>query len=103
MADDTPSVRLTQVSATLAPEAFIVEACAPLSAGILSPGHLFRQLLVVPGHAGAGADIDLTAAYVARFTAPAAGQRVFVRLAMMTQGFKDTPRQWDALVAPHGS
>jgi hypothetical protein len=99
VADDSPALKLTQVTATVAPDVFIVEASPPLSQGIQSPRHRFRQLTVAPGHAGPGADLDITAAYLARFGAPLAGEKVFVRLSAMKDGFKDTPLQLDAIVS----
>jgi hypothetical protein len=101
VADDTPTVRLTQMTATVAPERFIVDASPPLSAGILKVGRRWRQLTVVRGHAGPGVDLDMTAAYVARFGAPQAGQRLFVRLSAMSNGFRDAPVQFETIVAPH--
>jgi hypothetical protein len=96
-------VKLTGVTATVAPEAFVIDACPPVSQGIQSVKKQFRQLLVVPGHAGPGLDLDLTAVYTARFDVPRAGQRVFVRLSAMKDGFKDAPVQWNAIVAAHGA
>lgn len=102
VAEDTPLVRLTQVSNTVAPDAYILEACPPLSPGITYVTKLFRRLAVLPGQGGLAADLDLTAAYTARFGAPAAGQRVVVRITAMKHGFKSAPLQFRTLVTAHG-
>lgn len=103
LAEAIPLVKLTGVTATVAPDAFVIEACKPLSPGVEYVEKRFRQVLVVPGHAGPGADIDLTAAYVARFGAPRVGRRLFVRLSAMKDGFKDRPVQVDAIVGAGGA
>jgi hypothetical protein len=103
VADDTPRVKLLQVSATVAPERFLVEATPPLSAGLGCVKKLFRRVTSLPGHAGPGVDLDLTAAYLERFNAPQAGQRLWMRLVALTNGLKGTPVQLDVIVAPHGA
>lgn len=99
VADASPSLTLTGLSATVAPEVFIVEATPPLSAGISFVGRRWRYLSAVPGHGGAGADVELTGAYLVRFIAPKAGQRVFVRLSAMTNGIRAESVELNTLVA----
>jgi hypothetical protein len=101
--DDTPGVKLTQVSDTVAPDKFIIEATAPVAPGIRNVNSRFRRLTVVAGHAGPAVDLDLTAAYSAQFGAPVAGQRVVVRLTPMKDGFKGIPLEFNALVAAQGA
>ena len=48
----------------------------------------FRRIAVIDGHDAPAADLDLTAAYTARFGAPKVGQRVSVLITQMTDGFK---------------
>lgn len=98
--DASPNITLRGLSNTLAPDAVIVEACPPLSAGISFVGRCWRQLGALPGHAGPGQDVDLTGAYLLRFPAPGAGQRLWVRLAAMTHGIRDEPVEFTALVGP---
>lgn len=57
--------------------ALVVEATQPLSPGISNANNKFRQIAVLP--AATGDDNDLSSAYNARFGAPQAGQKVFVR------------------------
>jgi hypothetical protein len=102
VADDSPRLTLTGVTATVAPDAFIIEATRPLSAGVGYVEKFFRRVTVLPAHAGPPADLDLTAAYVARFFEPAAGKRIWVRLYALKDGFKAAPVQVSAMVAPHG-
>jgi hypothetical protein len=97
--EETPLVKLTGVSATFAPDQFLVEACAPVSAGVEYVKKSFRQLLTVAGYGELAADLDLTAAYVGRFGAPQAGEKVFVRLRPVKNGFKGEPVQCMAIVA----
>jgi hypothetical protein len=101
--DDTPGVKLTQVADTVAPDKFILEATPPLPAGLSSIEVLYRRLTVLAGHAGPAVDLDLTAAYSAKFGAPVAGQRVFVRITPMKDGFRGIPRAYSALVAAQGA
>lgn len=102
VAEDSPRLTLTGLTATVAPDAFIVEATRPLSAGIGYVERRFRRVTVLPGHAGPAVDLDLTAAYVARFHAPAAGKRIFVRLYALKDGFKSAPVRVSAMVAGQG-
>lgn len=103
VADDTPTLKLTQVNDTVAPDKFIVEASAPVSPGIQNLNSRFRRLTTVDGHAGPAADLDLTAAYTAQFGDLAAGQRVAVRLTAMKNGFKGVPLEFVAIVAAQGA
>jgi hypothetical protein len=60
---------------------------------------ILPQLLTVAGYGELAADLDLTAAYVKRFGAPQAGEKVFVRLRPVKNGFKGEPVQCVAIVA----
>lgn len=99
---DTPLVKLVQVSATFAPDKFIVAACAPVSPGVEYVRKSLRVFAVLDGHAAPAADLDLTAAYLARFGAPRAGWRIVVQLTPMQNGFKGQPLQCSAIVTGAG-
>lgn len=94
----TPLVKVTGLSATCAPDKLLIEACGPVSAGVDYVNEDFCQLTVVDGFAEPAADLDLTVAYVARFGAPRAGEKVFVRLRPVKDGFKGEPVQCVAIV-----
>lgn len=89
--DDTPTITLLQLTNTVAPDKFLVEAAPPVSQGIDNVNASFRLIQVAAGHAAPAADLDLTAAYTAKFGAPVAGQRVTVRVTAMKDGFKGIP------------
>jgi hypothetical protein len=108
LADDTPQIKLLQVHAEAIPgdglgsaDRLIIEATPPLSAGIRNAEGDYRQVAVVPGLTATPVDLDLTAAYLARFHLPQLGQRLFVRLTEVSRGFKGVTLQCDALVAHH--
>ena len=103
VADDTPTVQLTQVASTVAPDKFVIEAVPPQRQGRMSVQSKYRRLATVAGHAAPAADIDLTAAYLATFGAPKPGSRIFVRIAPMKDGFKGFPLAFNAIVAAHGA
>jgi hypothetical protein len=60
LVEETPLVKLMGVSATFAPDKFLVEACPTVSAGVDYVKKSFRQLLRVEGYAEPAADLDLT-------------------------------------------
>jgi hypothetical protein len=41
---------------------------------------------------------NITALYTAKFGAPAAGQKVFIRSKQMLDGYEDLPHQWSGIV-----
>ena len=45
-----------------------------------------------------GGKANITALYTAKFGAPAAGQKVFVRSKQMLDGYEDLPHQWSGIV-----
>jgi len=73
----------------------LVWATPPKSAGRFRPQDYFylgELPEVVAGKA------DITALYTAKFGAPAAGQKVFVRSKQVLDGYDDLPHQWSDLV-----
>jgi hypothetical protein len=101
--DDTPRVHLTQVSGVAGADKLLIDACAPLGQGVGYVKNLWRRLTAMTAPVGTPADLDLTATYVGRFSAPQAGQRVFVRLMAMKNGMKGTALQLSAIVTAHGN
>jgi hypothetical protein len=73
----------------------LVWASPPQSAGRLVVSE-FNYLGELPEIAGGKADI--TALYTAKYGAPAAGQKVFVRSKQMLDGYEDLPHQWSGIV-----
>ena len=102
-ADDAPSIKLNQLACTVAPDSFIIQAAPPLLAGRSSFGAAWRNLQVLPGHAAPAADVDLTAAYTARFGQLKAGQRIGVRVFAMKDGFKGVPLAFETLITAAGA
>ena len=73
----------------------LVWATPPKSAGRFRPSDYFylgELPEVVSGKA------DITALYTAKFGAPAAGQKVFVRSKQVVDGYDDLPHQWSGIV-----
>jgi hypothetical protein len=58
---------------------------------------------VVAAPVAAPIDLELTEVYFARFGRLPVGTRVFVRLTLMTDGFKGAPLQVSALVQAGGA
>jgi hypothetical protein len=101
---DTPRVQLQQVSASAQADQLLIDACRPVSAGISNVSNLFRRLKVVAAPEATPIDLDLTEAYYARFGGLEAGQRVFVHLTLMKDGFQShPPLQVRALVQADGA
>jgi hypothetical protein len=73
----------------------LVWASPPQSAGRFAVSE-FYYLGELPEIAGGKANI--TALYTAKFGAPAAGQKVFVRSKQMLEGYEDLPHQWSGIV-----
>jgi len=73
----------------------LVWATPPKSAGRFRPSdyyYLGELPEVVSGKA------DITALYTAKFGAPVAGQKVFVRSKQILDGYDDLPHQWSGIV-----
>jgi len=73
----------------------LVWATPPKSAGRFRPSDYFylgELPEVVSGKA------DITALYTAKFGAPVAGQKVFVRSKQILDGYDDLPHQWSGIV-----
>lgn len=97
---DTPQVKLLGLGSTAAGERWVLESCAPVHAGIQNVENRLAQFAVLPGPKGApAADLDVTAAYLARYPAPQAGQRVCLRICVMSNGFKSDPLVVSTIVA----
>ena len=73
----------------------LVWAAAPQSAGRFAVND-YRYLGELPEVVSGKADI--TALYTAKFGAPAAGQKVFVRSKQVVDGYDDLPHQWSGIV-----
>ena len=73
----------------------LVWATPPKSAGRFRPQDYF-YLGELPAVVGGKADI--TALYTAKFGAPAAAQKVFVRSKQVLDGYDDLPHQWSGIV-----
>ena len=73
----------------------LVWASPPQSAGRFAVND-FYYLGELPEIVGGKANI--TALYTAKFGAPAAGQKVFVRSKQMLDGYEDLPHQWSDIV-----
>ena len=73
----------------------LVWASPPQSAGRFAVND-FYYLGELPEIVGGKANI--TALYTAKFGAPAAGQKVFVRSKQMLEGYEDLPHQWSGIV-----
>ena len=97
--DDTPQVKLLQLGSTAVAERWVLESWNPVHVGIQNVENRLAQFAVLPGPAGATVDLDVTAAYLARYEAPRAGERVCVRLCVMSNGFKSDPLQFSTIVA----
>jgi hypothetical protein len=102
-ADDTPTLKLTQLVNTVAPDKFIIEATPALLQGQMPSEVDYRVLSVIAGHAAPAADADLTAAYTAKFGALTAGRRIGVRVFSMQDGFKGIPLAFQAIVVAAGA
>lgn len=89
-------VKLLQVSDTVAPDKFMIEATAQSSQGISNRNSKFRLITVVDGAAGP-ADIDISAAYVAKFGALTADAAIQVRITPQTTGFKGVALKFTAI------
>src|ERR1051325_9416955 len=98
--NDTPLIKLVALASTVAPDKFMIEASAPVSQGINNVNAAFRLITVVAGH-DAAADVDVTAAYTARFGAPAIGQRVNLRVNPVKDGFQGIPLEYTAICVAH--
>jgi hypothetical protein len=73
----------------------LVWATPPKSAGRFRPSDYF-YLGELPEVVGGKADI--TALYTAKFGAPVAGHKVFVRSKQILDGYDDLPHQWSGIV-----
>jgi hypothetical protein len=73
----------------------LVWATPPKSAGRFRPSDYY-YLGELPAVVGGKADI--TALYTAKFGAPAAAQKVFVRSKQVLDGYDDLPHQWSGIV-----
>jgi hypothetical protein len=73
----------------------LVWGAPPQSAGCFAVNN-FRYLGELPAVESGKA--NLTALYTAKFGAPAAGQKVFIRSKQMLDGYEDLPHQWSGIV-----
>jgi hypothetical protein len=74
-----------------------VPATKPLSAGRSFPGRfIFLGLLPEP----VGGISDITELYKALYGVPAVNMRVFIQTVQQVNGWKDTPKQANAVVPP---
>jgi hypothetical protein len=73
----------------------ILRASKPQHSGIRACGD-YRMIGVCPAADQGSADI--TGLYTAKFGAPPAGSRLFVRASLMVSGFESIPRSFSALV-----
>jgi len=89
-------VTLNDVADTVAPDKFMIEATPQSSQGIENRNAGFRLITVVAGAAGP-ADIDISAAYAARFGDLVADEEIAVRISAVKDGFKGVPLRFSAI------
>ena len=75
----------------------LVFGARPQSLGVTYVDH-YPFLGVLPEETGA--EIDITALYVARFGAPPVGKRVFIQTVQQINGWQDRPQTFSARVRP---